>query len=67
MSERDLDANYVTEWGNEANQCQHCASFKSQNGKHICQDSSDKSFEEILEANGEISPEGHCDYFQSLD
>ncbi len=67
MSERDLDANYVAEWGNEANQCRNCTSFQSKNGKNICADSADKSFEEILENQGEISPQGHCDYFQSKD
>jgi len=67
MSDRDLDSNYVAEWGNEANQCQRCTSFRSQNGQHICADFSDKSFEEILGTSGEISPTGHCDYFQSKD
>ncbi|MFH0951438.1 MAG: hypothetical protein V1765_03120 [bacterium] len=67
MSDRDLDSNYTAEWGNEANQCQRCISFRSQHGQHICADFSDKSFEEILETSGEISPMGHCDYFQSKD
>lgn len=67
MSERDLDANYIHDWGNEDNQCKQCTSFCSKHGKNICFSSSDKSFEEILEENGEISPQGHCDYFQSKD
>jgi len=67
MSDRDLDSNYTSEYGNEEKQCQHCTSFRSKNGKNVCADIADKSFEEILEANGEISPEGHCDYFQSVD
>ncbi|MFH0840774.1 MAG: hypothetical protein V1865_02220 [bacterium] len=67
MSERDIGADYVNEYGNEAKQCKHCTGFQSKNGKNICLSSSDKSFEEILEEDGEISPEGHCEYFQSVD
>ncbi len=67
MSERSLDSEYVNEWGNEATQCQHCASFYGQDGKYVCVTSDEKTFEELLVENGEISPEGHCDYFKSLD
>jgi hypothetical protein len=67
MPERDLDSNYIDNWDNEANQCKQCASFQAKNGHSVCMCFSDKTFEENLEINGEISPEGHCDYFQSLD
>jgi hypothetical protein len=66
-SELDLDSNYVDNWGTEATQCKYCTSFLSKNGIHVCADYSDKSFEEVLAADGVISPEGHCDYFQSKD
>ena len=67
MSERSLDSEYVNEWGNEATQCQNCASFYAQDEKYVCITSDEKTFEELLEENGEISLEGHCDYFKSLD
>ncbi len=67
MSDRDIESNYIEEWDNEDNQCLQCASFCNQGGVCVCMSSSDKSFEEILEEFGQISPYGHCDYFQSID
>jgi hypothetical protein len=67
MSDRSLDSEYVNEWGNEATQCKNCSSFYNQEDVCVCVTSNDKTFEELLEENGEISPEGHCDYFKSLD
>jgi len=67
MPERALDANYIEDWPGETGQCQHCVSWRSKNGKNICLASSDKSFEETLADGGETSPQGHCDYFQSID
>ena len=67
MPERDLDANYVESWDDEAKQCKNCASFQCQGEACICANYSDKSFAEILADYGEISPQGHCDYFQSMD
>jgi len=67
MSDRNLDSEFVNNWGNEATQCQKCTSFYSHDGKCVCVTSSDKTFEELLEENGEIQPDSHCDYFQSID
>ena len=67
MSERDLDTNYTSEYGEESKQCRHCVSFRSQDGHNICLSSSDKSFAETLAENGEIEPTGHCDFFQAVD
>jgi len=67
MSDRDLDSNYVEDWEDEDKQCLMCSSYRSQGGHNVCLASSDKTFEETLEEFGEISPYGHCDYFQSID
>ena len=52
----DLESNYTAEYWNEEKQCQHCDSFKTENGKCFCAE-----FEE------EIPPVGHCDFFKSVD
>jgi hypothetical protein len=56
------DVNYVDNWEDEATQCKNCIVFQSKEGKSACVPEG-KSFEEALEAYGEVSPNGHCDYF----
>jgi hypothetical protein len=67
MADRDIDSDFKSEWENEATQCKNCKSFRVKDGKSICLIVDDKTFEEILDENGETAPTSHCDYFQSLD
>ena len=57
------EVNYVENWEDEATKCRCCKSFQAKAGKNACVPS-DKSFEEALDAYGEVSPQGHCDYFK---
>lgn len=58
------EVNYVPDWQDQATQCKNCKSFQSKDGKNACVPP-DKTFEQALEKYGEVSPNGHCDYFQS--
>ncbi len=57
------DVHYTPSWEDGATQCKNCKSFQHQNGQNACVPM-DKNFEEAIEAYGEVSPAGHCDYFQ---
>ncbi|MDD4989760.1 MAG: hypothetical protein PHW31_00390 [Candidatus Pacebacteria bacterium] len=57
------DVHYTPAWEDEAAQCKNCKSFQSRNSQNACVPP-DKTFEEAIEAYGEVSPIGHCDYFQ---
>ena len=57
------EVNYVNNWSDESSQCKHCKSFQSKGGKNACVPS-DKSFEQALEKYGEVSPSGHCNFFE---
>ncbi|MFA5023924.1 MAG: hypothetical protein WC523_03150 [Patescibacteria group bacterium] len=52
----EIEADFVSDYPNEAAQCQNCTSFKLENGKYIC-----------TEAKSEVPPTAHCDFFQSID
>lgn len=52
----EIEANFVSDWANEASQCQNCTSLSVQDGRYICQ-----------EDNNEVPPTAHCDFFQSKD
>ena len=52
----EIEADYIADWSNEGTQCRDCTSFSLRNGRSYCD-----------EAKGEISPDGHCDYFKSKD
>ncbi|MBU1864727.1 MAG: hypothetical protein KKH94_13805 [Candidatus Omnitrophica bacterium] len=58
------EVNYVVNWEDEATQCQNCASFQSHGGKNACVPEN-KTFEEALEKYGEVSPNGHCNFFEA--
>ncbi len=58
------DVHYTPNWEDETAQCKNCKSFQHQNNQNACVPP-DKTFEEAIEAYGEVSPAGHCDYFQS--
>ncbi len=52
----EIEANFVADWGTEASQCRHCTSFSLVERKGHCS-----------EMNHDVAPEGHCDFFQSID
>jgi hypothetical protein len=52
----EIESNFVSDWGNEANSCKNCTSFQMENGQGFCN-----------EAKSEVSPSAHCDFFQSID
>ena len=53
---RDIESNYIEDYGVEEKQCQRCDSFLNEGVKCICNDSKE-----------EIQPTGHCDFFRSVD
>lgn len=53
---REIEADFVADWGNEASQCRRCTSFSAENGQGFCS-----------EAKTAVPPEAHCDFFQSID
>ncbi len=57
------EVNYIPNWEDEATQCKNCKNFQSKQGKNACVPP-DKTFEQALEAYGEVSPNGHCNFFQ---
>lgn len=57
------DVNYVDNWEDEATQCKNCIQYQSKEGKNACVPE-DKTFEEALDAYGEVNPNGHCNYFE---
>lgn len=58
------EVNYTPNWEDEATQCKNCKSFQYKNGKNACVPPG-KTFEEALDAYGEASPVGHCNYFEA--
>jgi hypothetical protein len=53
----EIEADFVSDWGNEATQCQRCTSFKVlADGRPFCS-----------EAQAEVPPTAHCDFFQAID
>ena len=57
------EVNYVDNWADLNTQCQNCKQYQSKNGKNACVPE-DKSFEKAIEAYGEVSPTGHCNFFE---
>ena len=52
----EIEANFVDDFENEAGQCQNCTSFRIEGDICFC-----------TESQTIIPPNGHCDFFQSLD
>jgi len=52
----EIEADFVADWPNEVSQCCRCTSFRLENNLGFC-----------LEAKNEVSPNAHCDFFQSID
>ena len=52
----EIEADFVRDYHNEDVQCKNCTSFKSLAEKGFCS-----------EAQSEVSPRDHCDFFQSKD
>lgn len=58
------DVQYTSHWSEQKTQCKNCKNFQAKEGKNACVPQ-DKTFEEALEAYGEVSPKGHCNYFEA--
>jgi hypothetical protein len=58
------EINYQENWEEASTQCQNCRYYQTQDEKHACVPP-DKTFYEALEAFGEASPTGHCDFFEN--
>ncbi len=52
----EIESEFVSDWGNEASQCQNCTSFLVENEQCFC-----------AESKTLVPPQGHCNFFQSLD
>jgi hypothetical protein len=50
----EIEADFKDYWPDEEKQCRCCTSFDA--GSGFCS-----------EAKAEVPPEGHCDFFQSID
>lgn len=62
MIKNMADVHYQANWEDAAAQCQNCQSYQSEGGKNACVPPG-KNFIQAIEAFGEVSPTGHCDYF----
>lgn len=51
----EIEADFVSDWGNESTQCKNCTSFSIQAGTGFCS-----------EAQSEVPAVAHCDFFQSI-
>lgn len=56
------EVNYSEKWEDEKTQCKNCVNFQSHEDKNACVPP-DEDFEQALEKYGEVSPQGHCDFF----
>ncbi|MFA4942100.1 MAG: hypothetical protein WC564_00480 [Patescibacteria group bacterium] len=52
----EIESNFVSDWSSEATQCFNCTSFEEHAGVGFC-----------TEAQSDVSPTSHCDFFQSKD
>ncbi|MEI7498667.1 MAG: hypothetical protein WCK11_05325 [Candidatus Falkowbacteria bacterium] len=52
----EIEADFVSDWGNETSQCRNCTSFTQSGEMGYCS-----------EARGEVPASAHCDYFKSRD
>lgn len=58
------EVQYSPAWKDEGTQCKNCRAYQEKEAKHACVPDG-KTFEEAIAAYGEISPDGHCNYFQA--
>ena len=58
------DVQFSPSWEDEATQCKNCKSFQNQGEKNACVPEGE-TFEGALEKYGEVTPNGHCKYFQA--
>lgn len=52
----EIESDFVNDWPNEATQCHNCTSFRLEPAPGYC-----------TEAQGEVLPTAHCDFFQAKD
>ena len=58
------DIQYRASWPEEKTQCKNCESYQKKDKRHACVPK-DKTFEEAIAEYGEVSPAGHCNYFEA--
>ena len=58
------DVKYQSNWPDESTQCHNCQSYQEHDGKKACVPK-DKTFEQALEAYGEVEANAHCNSFQA--
>ena len=58
------DVQFVADWNDEATMCKNCRFYQEKEGKYACVPEG-KTFEEAIEAYGEVTPNGHCSYFEA--
>ena len=54
---------YTPNWADESARCKNCKAYQEKEARHACVPEG-KTFEEAIAAYGEVSPDGHCNYFQ---
>lgn len=59
------DVQYQANWSDENTQCKHCKNFQAKDGRAACVPP-DKTFEQAVKEYGEMDPNGHCNYFESV-
>jgi len=52
----EIESDFVFNWYDEATQCHQCTSFEERAGSGFCG-----------EAQNEVPPNAHCDFFQAKD
>jgi len=52
----EIEAEFVAESTSETQQCQHCTSFRVEDEQYFC-----------TESKTVVPPNGHCNFFQSVD
>jgi hypothetical protein len=52
----EIEADFVYDYPNEEKQCRRCTSFHDNSGSGYCS-----------EAQSEVAPNSHCDFFQERD
>jgi len=56
------EVNYQSGWSDKETQCRKCRNYQSHSGRNACVPP-DKTFDQAIEEYGEVSPDGHCNYF----
>ena len=58
------EVQYKSSWPDKKTQCKNCQNYQEKDNKHGCVPK-DITFEQAIEAYGEVSPTGHCNQFKA--